>query len=490
LPVSEYDTVVLQLLPSAVISFAVASLTLSTAVSEAEVTFTSLAGGTVSLWSLVHIISTRGQYEHRLYNNPTIVVLTMGSLVVSFAPVLMYQGESTTLNFELSQAPQLPGTSLVVSPVSANGGFFTPATITFTGAIVTQSAAFTATTIGSTTLTFLLDGTAASTYETSPVQHLSVAPKMRVVLFFTAEASEIGVSQSLTLSVGIDALITSVTGDMTVLFSYGTGREISFSTPIVFPANTNQTSGTVTFTGTSPMANGTLVMSFSGPGALSYYADASSWTVSVGSLPFRNCSTVLAIPFNSGRYQDSDCALCGSGENVNLPQCAAASQCYCAGTTPSCQFQFAFLGCNSITNTTPVYSAAECMTCVLGSCNPACLADVCVCSTTNFGNNKAFDALAGATGTTDPTINAAVIASVVIASVAVVGGAAFYIVRHLRSAAAAEKAATAAKTNPASGGESGVLPPMQPYFSISPTSPRSPRSPNPLDSPGQGLYLE
>ncbi|CUG89953.1 transmembrane protein, putative [Bodo saltans] len=479
LPVSRNDTVVLQLLPSPTISFAVTSLT--TAVPETDVAFTALAGGSASLWSLVHVVSTRGQYENRLYNNPTVVVLTMGSVVVSPAPELMYQGQSVTMNFELSQAPQLPGTSLVVTPVSSNGGFFTPATITYTGSTIHQTAVFTATTIGATNLSFSLDGTAASTYETAPNQHLTVSPKLRVVLFFTADASEIRVAQSLTLTVGIDSPITSVTGNMSVIFTYGTGREINFSTPIVFSPNSSQTSGTFTMTGTSPMANGTLAMSFSGPGASSYYADTSAWTVTVDPLPFNTCSSVLAIPFNSKGFKNSDCALCANGANGNLPQCAVESQCYCAGTTPSCQYQFAFLGCTSITNTTPAYSAADCMTCIKGSCNPACLADVCVCTTANFGNNNALDALSGATGTTDPTINAAVIAFCVIASVAVVGGAAFFIIRHLRSAAAAAKAATAAKTNPASGGESGVLPPMQPYFST---------SPNPLDSPAPGVHLE
>eukprot|EP00455_Lapot_gusevi_P056831 TRINITY_DN9536_c0_g1_i3.p1 TRINITY_DN9536_c0_g1~~TRINITY_DN9536_c0_g1_i3.p1 ORF type:complete len:124 (-),score=14.82 TRINITY_DN9536_c0_g1_i3:388-759(-) len=108
------------------------------------------------------------------------------------------------------------------------------------------------------------------------------------------------------------------------------------------------------------------------------------------------------------------------------------------------------------------------MSCVTGSCNAACFADVCDCNDPTYGNNNALDVLSGATGTTDVAVNGAVIAFATIASVAVIGGAAFFIVKHLRTTAAAAQAAAAAKGNPVSGGESGVLPPMQPYFASNP----------------------
>ena len=105
------------------------------------------------------------------------------------------------------------------------------------------------------------------------------------------------------------------------------------------------------------------------------------------------------------------------------------------------------------------------------------MADACICADANFGNNAALNAVAAVTGTASPAVNGAVVAFAAIAGVAVLGGAAFFIVRHLRAAAAASAGAMAAKaTLPVSGGESGVLPPMQPFFTRNPLAP----SPKPL----------
>jgi hypothetical protein len=167
--------------------------------------------------------------------------------------------------------------------------------------------------------------------------------------------------------------------------------------------------------------------------------------------PFLLCGNVVSIPYNSEGYDDAQCALCSYGLNYDLEQCADASQCYCNGTKPQCEYQLPFKGCVATLNTTSNYTLQDCQSCLNNACNPACLSGNCVCSIAG-GNDAGIQFMnAGQQNVTQASaaVPVAVIAAAVggIAGAGLIGVAAFLVIKKQRALAAAAAAALAAKSS-------------------------------------------